>query len=187
MLGVPGRAITARRARSRKGRRSSPGSSAIGAPNVTEHRMGTGTTSPLGITRCTLLIHAGTSTTFGNICASLYRPDLKGWGSSPWPRVPSGKITIESPLSSARTSGASGSLSGSAARRASGEGGAAGSGAGSGPPGAAVSAALSSAGAALPAASAAGAGVRAGLACRSTYTALNTAVVIHCLKGVLVQ
>ena len=51
----------------------------------------------------------------------------------------------------------------------------------------AVPVALSSAGAALPAASAAGAGVRAGLACRSTYTALNTAVVIHCLKGVLVQ
>jgi hypothetical protein len=35
----------------------------IGAPKVTEHRMGTGTTSPLGMTRCTLLIHAGTSTT----------------------------------------------------------------------------------------------------------------------------
>jgi hypothetical protein len=32
-----------------------------GAPKVTEHSTGTGTTSPLGITRCTLLIQAGTS------------------------------------------------------------------------------------------------------------------------------
>ncbi len=42
----------------------------MGAPKVTEHRMGTGTTSPLGITRWTLWIQAGTSTTCGNICAS---------------------------------------------------------------------------------------------------------------------
>ena len=35
---------------------------------------GHGTTSPFGMTRCTLLIHAGTSTTWGNICASRNRP-----------------------------------------------------------------------------------------------------------------
>ena len=64
-------ATTASRARSRKARRSSPSSSAIGAPKVTEHRIGTGTTSPLGITRCTLSIQAGTSTTSGNIWASV--------------------------------------------------------------------------------------------------------------------
>src|SRR5690606_33698732 len=150
---------------------------------VTEHRMGTGTTSPLGITRCTLLIQAGTNTTCGNICASLYRPDLNGCGSSPWPRVPSGKITIESPLSSARTSGVSGSDSGKAARSSSGEGarGKA-SGDGSGPPAMAVSASAEAVARAAitPTGSAAtGAAGRAGVDCRSTYTALNTAVVIH--------
>jgi hypothetical protein len=81
------------------------GSSATGAPKVTEHRMGTGTTSPLGMTRCTLSIQAGTSTTCGNRSARLYSPALNGCGSSPWPRVPSGNRMMESPLPSACTSG----------------------------------------------------------------------------------
>ena len=42
-----------------------PAAAAIGAPKVTVHRIGTGTTSPLGITRCTLSIQAGTSCTCG--------------------------------------------------------------------------------------------------------------------------
>src|SRR4029079_6543932 len=63
-------AITAARARSRNARRSSAGASAIGGPKTTVHRIGTGTTSPFGMTRCTLSIHAGTSGTSGNACAS---------------------------------------------------------------------------------------------------------------------
>jgi len=63
-------AITAARARSRKARRSSFGRSATGAPNVIVHRIGTGTTSPLGITRCTLSIQAGISCTSGKAWAS---------------------------------------------------------------------------------------------------------------------
>ena len=47
-------ATTASRARARKSRLSSPSMRASGAPKVTVHRIGTGTTSPLGITRCTL-------------------------------------------------------------------------------------------------------------------------------------
>ena len=104
-------AITAARARSRKARRSSPGASAIGAPKTTVHRIGTGTTSPLGMTRWTLSIQAGISCTSGNACASANRPDLNGAGSAAWPRVPSGKMTSESPWRSASISGSSGSSS----------------------------------------------------------------------------
>ena len=49
----------------------------IGAPKVTVHRIGTGTTSPLGITRCTLSIQAGISCTSGNCSARWYRPALE--------------------------------------------------------------------------------------------------------------
>ena len=88
---------TAARAR---GRRACPrpASSCIGAPKVTVHRIGTGTTSPLGITRCTLSIHAGISCTPGNCSARWYSPLLNGSGSPLLLRVPSGKITSESPL-----------------------------------------------------------------------------------------
>ncbi|MCY1381433.1 hypothetical protein D9M69_693390 [compost metagenome] len=78
---------------------------------MTEHSTGTGTTSPLGITRCTLWIQAGTSTTPGKRLARLYRPDLNGCGSSSCPRVPSGNRISESPLSSALMSGCKGSSS----------------------------------------------------------------------------
>ena len=77
---------------------SSPASSCIGAPKVTEHRIGTGTTSPLGMTRCTLSIHAGISGTSGNCSARWYSPLLNGCGSPLLLRVPSGKMTSESPL-----------------------------------------------------------------------------------------
>ena len=42
-----------------------PAAAAIGAPKVTVHRIGTGTTSPLGMTRCTLSIQAGISCDLG--------------------------------------------------------------------------------------------------------------------------
>ena len=88
---------------------SSLGSSFIGAPNVTVHKIGTGTTSPLGITRCTLSIHAGTSCTSGNCSARWYRPLLNTCGSPLLLRVPSGKMTSESPCFNASASGSSGS------------------------------------------------------------------------------
>ena len=83
----------------------------MGAPKVTVHSTGTGTTSPLGMTRCTLSIQAGTSRTSGNCCARWYSPLLKACGSPLLLRVPSGKMTSESPLLSASTSGSSGSWS----------------------------------------------------------------------------
>ena len=62
-----------------RGRRAAPrpGCSAIGAPKTTVHRIGTGTTSPLGMTRCTLSIQAGISCTSGNAWASANRPRLE--------------------------------------------------------------------------------------------------------------
>jgi hypothetical protein len=65
----------------------------------------------LGITRCTLSIHAGISWICGNCIARWYRPLLKGSGSGLALRVPSGKITSESPWVSASISGSSGSCS----------------------------------------------------------------------------
>src|SRR5206468_3479045 len=96
---------TASRARSRKARFSSPACSCSGAPKVTLHRIGTGTTSPLGITRCTLSIHAGINCTCGNASAKWNSPLLKSCGSPLLLRVPSGKMTSESPLFSASSSG----------------------------------------------------------------------------------
>ena len=65
------------RARSRKCALVLAGCSCIGAPKVTVHRIGTGTTSPLGITRCTLSIHAGISCTCGNCSARWIQPALE--------------------------------------------------------------------------------------------------------------
>ena len=45
------------------------------------HRIGTGTTSPLGITRCTLSIQAGISCTSGNCVGQVVQPDLNACGS----------------------------------------------------------------------------------------------------------
>ena len=52
----------------------------IGAPKVTEHRMGTGTTSPLGITRCTLSIQVGMSCTLGERLGQVVEPGLEHGG-----------------------------------------------------------------------------------------------------------
>ena len=57
-------------------------------------------------------IQAGTSDTPGNCSARWYRPALKDCGSPLLERVPSGKITSESPCESASTRGSSGSSSG---------------------------------------------------------------------------
>ena len=155
----------------------------MGAPNVTEHKIDTSTTSPLGMTRCTLLIQVGTSTTCGSISASLYRPDLNGCGSPPWLRVHSGKITIECCLQGPAPAAPAGRTR--AGRRAILRGsGPVASGDGSGPPAMAVW--TSDAAAALATGAAVAAG-RAGVACRSIHTTLNTAVVIHCRNDVLVQ
>jgi hypothetical protein len=98
----PGAAPSPRRGRGPERRAClRPGASWIGAPKVTVHRMGTGTTSPLGMTRCTLSIQAGISCTSGNCSARWYSPLLNGCGSPLLLRVPSGKITSESPLRSA--------------------------------------------------------------------------------------
>ena len=51
--------------------------SCTGVPKVTVHRIGTGTTSPLGMTRCTLSIHAGTRVTSGELLGQMEQAALE--------------------------------------------------------------------------------------------------------------
>jgi hypothetical protein len=57
-----------------------PSSTCIGAPKVTEHSTGTGTTSPLGMTRCTLLIQVRHQLHVGELLRQVVQTRLEGLG-----------------------------------------------------------------------------------------------------------